>query len=198
MQNNSRNKASKCGGGKQGASVKSDRVITNVFNHVNFKVNAGLEVDLPSNIYIGRITKKCGDGVFQVIYTSKKKHLVDDLEISDKDKYELVEAQASVPGKFKGRSKRAVFFDVNKIVIIDDGFLAGIMERDELKDISKKIYIHPQVMAENQASREDNGIGPGIEFGDESEEETVIVSKKDKEKHNRQNIPTSVINIDDI
>lgn len=198
MQNNSKNKALKIGDGKQGASLKSRRAIADIFNDVNFKIDAGLDVELKDHIYIGRITKKCGNGKFQVIYTSKKKSADDFEEIDDmdKDRYELCESQVSVPGKFKrGKAKRDVFFDVNKIVVINDGFLMGIMERDQLRDISKKLYIHPQILAENQAAREDNDIG--IEFGNESDEETSIVAKKDKDKH-RQNIPSSNINIDDI
>lgn len=199
MQNNSQNKALKIGGGKQGASIKNNRAINEALKDVNFQIDAGLDVHLPKDIHIARIVKKLGHARFEVIYALKKEIQLKDLDgniVETKATYQLKEQQVTIPGKFKGRSKRAVWFEVNSIVIIQDGQLMALMTREQLKDISKEMYIHPQILAENQGSREDSDIG--IEFGDDSDEETNVVSKKDKEKHNRQNIPTLDVNIDDI
>jgi hypothetical protein len=180
MQNNSRNKASKRGRG--GAGVKNQRAIAGVFDSLHSQQRSGLDVDLAANIYVGRVDRKLGNGRVEVRYAIKKRDVIQDKSgevLEDKDSYQLQTGQAIIRGTFRGRSKRAVWIEVNSPVLIEDSGL-GIMEikalltRDELKDLAKKVYIHPTILADQGGSAED---GDAIEFADESEDEGKLSDK---------------------
>ena len=173
MQNNSRNKASKRGGGKQGVSNKSTRAITELIREINFQVEAGLDTELPENIYIGRVNRKLGNGRVEVSYSVQKRESIEDNEgniLEDKVKCIVQVGQVKIPGKFRGKSKRSVWIDINSIVIIEDSGI-GIMEikalmtRDQLKDLSKEMAIHPQVLSDQLGASESEELG--IEFAEE-------------------------------
>lgn len=182
MQNNSRNKASKRGRG--GAGVKNQRAIAGVFSDLHSQQKSGIDVELAENIYVGRVDRKLGNGRVEVRYAVKKRDVIEDKDgvvLEDKDSYQLQTGQAIIRGTFRGRSKRAVWIEVNSPVLIEDSGL-GIMEikalltRDQLKDLSKEIYIHPAIMADQGASAED---GDAIEFANDADEDTGKLSDKD-------------------
>lgn len=183
MQNNSRNKASKCGGGKQGVANKNTRAITEIFKEINFQTQAGLNSELPENIYVGRVARKLGNGRVEVSYSVQKREEIVDNDgtvLEDKIKCIIQQGQVKIPGKFRGRSKRSVWIEVNSIVIIEDSGL-GIMEikalltRDQLKDLSAEMNIHPQVLADQLGGADQEELG--IEF--ETEESTKHLSSKE-------------------
>jgi hypothetical protein len=180
MQNNSRNKASKRGRG--GAGAKNQRAITGVFDDLRSQERRGLDVDLSENIYVGRVDRKLGNGRVEVRYAVKKRDVIEDKDgvvLEDKDSYQLQTGQAIIRGTFRGRSKRAVWIEVNSPVLIEDSGL-GIMEikalltRDQLNDLSKEIYIHPVIMSEQGGAAETEDV---IEFGNESDNEGKISDK---------------------
>ncbi len=183
MQNNSRNKASKCGNGKQGVSNKNTRAINEIVREINFKSEAGLETELPENIYIGRVIRKLGNGRLEVAYSMQKHEKIEDNDgniLEDKVKCIVQQGQVKIPGKFRGRSKRSVWIEVNSILIIEDSGL-GIMEvkalmnRDQLKDLSKEMDIHPQILSDQLGGDDKEEIG--IEF--DSEESSKHLSSKE-------------------
>lgn len=183
MQNNSRNKASKCGVGKQGVANKNTRVINEIFREINFQNEAGLDTELPENIYIGRVSRKLGNGRLEVSYSVQKREEIKDNDgtvLEDKVECILQQGQVKIPGKFRGRSKRSVWIDINSIVIIEDSGL-GIMEikalltRDQLKDLSKEMSIHPQILADQLGGAEQEELG--IEF--ETEQQNKHLSSKE-------------------
>lgn len=167
MQNNSRNKASKRGRG--GAAVKNGRAISEFVDTVRSQENT------TSNIYVGRVDRKLGNGRVEVRYAVKKREVIEAYGevLQDKETYELKTGQAIIRGSFRGRSKRSVWIEVNSPVLIEDSGL-GIMEikalltRDQLKDIAKETYVHPQILSDQGASAPE---GDAFEFGNESEEE---------------------------
>lgn len=169
MQNNSRNKASKRGRG--GAAVKNNRAISGFVDTVRSHETA-------NNIYVGRVDRKLGNGRVEVRYAVKKRDVIKDSEgevLEDKDGYELKTGQAIIRGSFRGRSKRAVWIEVNSPVLIEDSGL-GIMEinalltRDQLKDLAKEIFVHPQILSDQGTSAPE---GDAFEFGNESEKEDI-------------------------
>lgn len=169
MQNNSRNKASKRGRG--GAAVKNTRAISGYMDTVRSH-------EIAENIYVGRVDRKLGNGRVEVRYAVKKRDIITDKDgevLEDKDSYELKTGQAIIRGTFRGRSKRSVWIEVNSPVLIEDSGL-GIMEikalltREQLKDMAKETYIHPQILSDQGASA---GEGDVIEFANESEEEDI-------------------------
>lgn len=174
MQNNSRNKASKHGRG--GAGVKNQRAISGVFDSLHTQERVGLDVELAQNIYVGRVERKLGNGRVEVRYSVKRRDVITDRDgevLEDKDSYEIKSGQAIIRGTFRGRSKRAVWIEVNSPVLIEDSGL-GIMEikalltREQLKDLSKEIYVHPQILSDQGATTEH---GDEIEFANESDDE---------------------------
>jgi hypothetical protein len=176
MQNNSRNKASKHGRG--GAGVKNQRAISGVFNDLRSQDRTGSDVELAENIYVGRVDRKLGNGRVEVRYAIKKRDVIEDRDgevLEDKNSYELKLGQAIIRGTFRGRSKRAVWIEVNSPVLIEDSGL-GIMEikalltRDQLKDLAKETFIHPTIMSDQGASTEGDD---AIEFSNEAEEEPI-------------------------
>lgn len=176
MQNNSRNKASKRGRG--GAGAKNQRAIAGVVDGLHSQKKSGLDVELAENIYVGRVDRKLGNGRVEVRYAIKKHEIIEDRDgvvLEEKDSYQLQTGQAIIRGTFRGRSKRAVWIEVNSPVLIEDSGL-GIMEikalltRDQLKDLAKEIYIHPTILSDQGASGED---GDAIEFAHESDDEKL-------------------------
>lgn len=180
MQNNSRNKASKRGRG--GAGAKNQRAISNVFSELHTQEKCGLDVELAQNIYVGRVDRKLGNGRVEVRYAIKKREVIEDKDgtvLQDKDSYQLQTGQAIIRGTFRGRSKRAVWIEVNSPVLIEDSGL-GIMEikalltRDQLKDLAKEIYIHPTILSDQGASAEE---GDAIEFANDADEDEKLSDK---------------------
>jgi len=178
MQNNSRNKASKRGRG--GAGVKNLRAITGVFDELHSQEKFGEDVELAANIHVARVGRKLGNGRVEVRYAVKKRDVIesdDGSVLEDKNSYQLQLGQAIIRGTFRGRSKRAVWIEVNSPVLIEDSGL-GIMEvkalltREQLKDLSKEIFIHPQLISDQGASANE---GDAVDF--ENEEEPKISDK---------------------
>jgi hypothetical protein len=182
MQNNSRNKASKRGRG--GAGVKNQRAISGVFDGLRSQERSGLDVELAENIYVGRVRRKLGNGRVEVEYAIKKREVIADRDgdvLEDKDSYQLQTGQAIIRGTFRGRSKRAVWIEVNSPVLVEDSGL-GIMEikalltRDQLKDLAKEIYIHPVILSDQGTGAEG---GDAFEFTNEADDDEGKLSDKD-------------------
>ena len=179
MQNNSRNKASKRGSGKQGVLNKNTRAINEIVKEINFKSQAGIETELPENIYIGRVVRKLGNGRVEVSYSVQKRESIEDDEgtvLEDKVKCIIQQGQVKIPGKFRGKSKRSVWIEANSIVIIEDSGL-GIMEikalmtRDQLKDLSKEMNIHSQILSDQLGDVNEE---IGIEFESEETDKKIL------------------------
>jgi hypothetical protein len=179
MQNNSRNKASKRGGGKQGIASKNTRAITEIFREINFQSEAGLETELPENIHVGRVIRKLGNGRVEVNYSVRKQDTIEDNEgnvLEEVATCHIQQGQAIIRGSFRGKAKRSVWIEVNSIVVIEDSGL-GIMEikalmtREQLKDLSEEMKIHPQILSDQLGGGEKEDIG--IEFINEEPDKRI-------------------------
>lgn len=167
MQRNSGNKAAKRGN-DSGAGAKNRREIDKLFGSIRSKKNNGDEIELNEGNHIGRVTRKFGNGRVEVFYVKKEvtETVTSDGEIHTEESYPSFEKQAIIRGSFRGRGKRDVWIDINSIVLVEENLgvleIVGVLTRDQLRDISTKIYVDPRILNENGVSGEtETG---GIEF----------------------------------
>lgn len=134
-QKNSGNKASTK---ESNASKKSKRFIQNLFEDLRSD-------DLPTDVYVGRIVKKLGNGRMEVFYSEERTngelrgHLT----------------QAVIRGSFRGKSKRSVWFEEGSIVIITSTGIAGsaafeivaLVPQEQYRELRKEMDIDPRVFA---------------------------------------------------
>ena len=180
-QKNSGNRGSKR---ESGVSGKNRRFINDFLDDLRTEGNC-------KDVYIGRVTKKLGNGRVELIFY-KKKSKPSSIE-NNPDDYNQVTDHALIRGSFRGKGKHSVWIDTASIVAIADtgiGLLEimAVLTRDQLKDISKTTFIHPNILNEGTTSAKSGDItDTGFEFGNESSEneqdETAVTQKKDKKDH---------------
>jgi len=187
-QKNSGNRAAKKHR-ESGAITKSNKEVVNVIMNIQ---------DLDEKKHISRVTRNFGNGRVEVFYTKQDKNKI--LEFNE---------QAIIRGSFRGRGKRDVWIDVGSFVITEENLgvleIVGILTREQMKEIVALNNLYKKVLQ----AEDSVGNDVGIEFDERSDEEeekkptdTGVVAKKDKKKHNRENIPVerpdSDVDIDDI
>lgn len=188
-QKNSANRAKKTHR-ESGATVKSRREAETILKNIG---------DLDENKHICRVVKNFGNGRVEVFYVKQVKNRIEDFT-----------GQATIRGSFRGKGKRDVWIDIGSFVVVEENLnileVVAILSRQDMKEIvsldnTYKKVLYGDTSEENEA---------GIEFDESSDNEDEdkpagdgIISKKDKKKHNRQNIPVeqrsdSEVDIDDI
>ena len=133
-QKNSGNKGAKR---ETGASMKNRRFVQNFLD--DLRVDGSV-----TDVHIGRVLRKMGDGRMEVFY----------VDTSKKTEQGNV-AQAKIPGKFSGRGKHSVWIDVGTFVAIASNGLGGGVEfeiaavftPDQMREISKEFDMDPRVLA---------------------------------------------------
>lgn len=177
MQNNSRNKASKRGG--YGAGSKNSRTISKLFDEFRDQRAHGDATGMSENLILARVERKLGNGRLEIRYAVQTKDTIVDRDgtvLEDKQGYIIETGQAVIRGSFRGKAKRAVWIEVNSVVLVEDSGLGikevvGVLSRDQLKDVAKEIFVHPQILSD-QKDRVDEG--EAIEFDRSSLSDTEI------------------------
>lgn len=186
-QKNSGNRAKKTHK-ESSAIVKSRKEVEEIFKNI---------LDLNENKHVCRVVKKLGNGRFEIFYVTREGERI--VEHTD---------QATIRGSFRGKAKRDLWVDVGIFVIAEENLgleITGLLSRQEMKEIVSTNKMYKKVLSGEDVQNDDYG----IEFDERSDEEeesklTDAVSKKDKKKHNRENIPVDIsrddldVNIDDI
>lgn len=187
-QKNSGNRAKKTHR-ESGASVKSRREAESIVNNIT---------DLDDKKHICRVVKNFGNGRIEVFHVKKNKNRIEEFT-----------EQATIRGSFRGKVKRDVWIDVGTFVVAEENLnileVVGILTRQDMKEIVALDNTYKKVLYGDNTENAD----AGIEFDERADEEEEVkpagdvVSKKDKKKHDRQNIPVaqkddSDIDIDDI
>jgi hypothetical protein len=143
-QKNSGNKKGKKG--ENNTSIKNRKFVNQLI--ADLRQDKAVE-----DIYLGRVTRKLGNGRMEVFYVAKEKENTFDKEGNDivKEVYRPYEKQASIKGSFRGRGKHSVWIDVGTAVAIADSGLGmftimAVLTREQLKDISNEVYVDERVM----------------------------------------------------
>lgn len=132
-----------------------------------------------NDVFIGRVTKKLGNGRVDVFYVAMENEKTFDKEGNEIEKKvpRSYEKQAVIKGSFRGRGKHSVWVDVGGIVVVSDtgvGILeiVGILTQEQLADIAKTSFVDERIMKVAGTSGAD-GDGDVIEFGDDSEDQKL-------------------------
>jgi hypothetical protein len=127
------------------------------------------------DVYLGRVTRKLGNGRVEVFYVAKESEKTFDHDGNDivKDSYKSYEKQALIKGSFRGKGKHSVWIDVGNAVVVADAGLGqlsimAVLTRDQLQDIAKITYVDDRVMKEVVDGNENPG--DDIEFAEEDGE----------------------------
>lgn len=201
MQKNSGNKGAK----RSGAGEKSRREIAKIFDFLH-KEDDNV---LPKGIHIAKVIHKFGNGRVEVFYVEKE---VETFEGNDggtieKEQTRTYEKQAIIRGTFRGRGKREVWIDIGTNVVVQENLdileVIAVLSRDQLRQLSDQIFIDKRVLATEGTSQNGAYIEDTIEFANSDTEEPLttssnVVDKRNKHKHERQNVPSDDINVDDI
>ncbi len=160
-----KNSGNKKGKRETGVSVKNRQFIADLMS--DFRQNK--QVD---DVYLGRVTRKLGNGRVEVFYVAKESEKTFDRDGNDivKDSYKSYEKQALIKGSFRGKGKHSVWIDVGNAVVVADAGLGqlsimAVLTRDQLQDIAKITYVDDRVMKEVVDGNEN--AGDDIEFAEE-------------------------------
>jgi hypothetical protein len=167
LQKNSGNKKSKR---ETGIVIKNRRFIADML--WDYRKEGKID-----GLYIGRVTRKLGNGRVDVFYVAKE--MGDDGQFE----YNSYEKQATIKGSFRGKGKRSMWIDIGSAVAISDNGLnmleiCAVLTRDQLKEIAEEVYVDPRVL--NGVQDGDSRQEDGIEFDNEAEEEDVLDEDIDK------------------
>lgn len=191
-QKNSGNRAKKSHR-ESGASVKSKAEVNEIFKNIDGTVDSGK--------YICKVIKKLGNGNVEVMYP-----------VAEEKRVATYNKQAKIRGSFRGRGKRDVWIDIGSFVIAEQNLnileIVGVITRQEMKDIVSLDSTYKKLLSGSTEDEDD----VAVEFDERDEESLVkdqtelgVMNKKDKKKHNRQNIQVetnsdndSDVNVDDI
>jgi hypothetical protein len=168
-QKNSGNKKAKR---ETGISVKNRRFVSDMLS--DYRKDGKIE-----NVYIGRVTRKLGNGRVEVFYVAREieKTFNKSGEEVEKEVYNAYEKQATIKGSFRGKGKHSVWIDVGTAVAISNNGLdmyeiCAVITRDQLKDIAKEIYVDERVLVGVQDGeiKEENA----IEFDNDADEKLDV------------------------
>lgn len=159
-QKNSGNKKSKR---ETGTSIKNRKLVADLIYDIT------LQNDI-SDIHVGRVIRKLGNGRVEIFYVAKEKLL--DKEGVETGKYNYVsyEKQATIKGSLRGRGKRSVWIDIGTAVIIADTGLntlsiIAVLTSKNLIDISSILYVDSRILS---GSGESEDAKDCIQFDEES------------------------------
>lgn len=156
-----KNSGNKKGRRDTGASVKNRKFIGDLMS--DLRQNNHVE-----DVYLGRVTRKLGNGRVEVFYVAKEKEKTFDHDGNDveKDVYKSYEKQATIKGSFRGRGKHSVWIDVGTAVVVADVGLGqltimAVLTREQLQDMAKTSYIDERILKEGTIdgnTKDDSGI----------------------------------------
>jgi len=143
-----KNSGNKKGRRETGASVKNRHFIGDLMS--DLRQNNHVE-----DVYLGRVTRKLGNGRVEVFYVANEKVKTFDHEGNEVEKFvaNSYQKQATIKGSFRGKGKHSVWIDVGTVVAVADAGLGHLMimavlTRDQLQDIAKTTYVDERILKE--------------------------------------------------
>lgn len=131
-----------------------------------------------NGVYIGRVTKKFGNGRVDVFYVAMENEKTFDNEGNEIEKQspKSYEKQAVIKGSFRGRGKHSVWVEVGGIVVVSDtgvGILeiVGVLTQDQLTSIAKTSFVDDRILKVNATSG--NIVDDAIEFGEDTSDTNI-------------------------
>lgn len=158
-QKNSGTKAQKR---ESGTTKKNNRFVNDLLSDL-------MNDEEMNDIYIARVSKKFGNGRFEIEYYTKD---------SVTNQTAVHTKQAIIPGRFRGKGKHAVWIDVGSVVALGDAGVGAeltvmaVLTRQQLKEIGKSMYIDERIMNSDSTNAEQT------EDGFEFEEEKKVPEKE--------------------
>ena len=157
---------------ESGIAVRHQHLITNLMNDLRREG----KVD---DVYIGRVTRKFGNGRVEVFYVAMEKEKTFDKEGNEVEKQvpRSYEKQAIIKGSFRGRGKHSVWIEQGGIVIVSDtgvGILeiVGILTQDQLNAIAKTSFVDDRILKPVSVAGDDVA-GDGIEFTNDISDDDI-------------------------
>ena len=152
-----KNSGNKKGRRETGASVKNRQFIGDLMS--DLRQNNHVE-----DVYLGRVTRKLGNGRVEVFYVAKEKEKTFDHEGNEVEKevYKSYEKQATIKGSFRGKGKHSVWIDVGTAVAVADAGLGHLMimavlTRDQLQEIAKTSHVDERILKEGMNGDDQDG-----------------------------------------
>ena len=163
-QKNSGNKGAKR---ESGTSVKNNRFVSDLLSDLRNDESV-------NDIFIARVSKKLGNGRLETEYYIKNE-VTNDLTHHVK--------HAVIPGRFRGKGKHSVWIDVGSVVALGDAgvgadlVIMAVLTRQQLKEISKSMYIDERIM--NADSSKTDETEDGYEFEEEQKPKSKLLEKEE-------------------
>lgn len=158
-QKNSGNKGAKR---ESGTATKNKRFVNDLLSDLKNQ-------DDVSDIYIAKIVKKLGNGRLETEFYTKD-------EATDQITHHT--KHAVIPGRFRGKGKHSVWIDVGSVVALGDAgvgadlIIMAVLTRQQLKEISKSMYIDERIM--NADSTKSDEAEDGFEFEEEKPQNKLL------------------------
>lgn len=164
-----KNSGNKKGRRETGVSVKNRLFVADLMSDLSQNKDV-------NGVYLGRVTRKLGNGRVEVLYVASEQEKTFDKEGNDIEKYvnRTHEVQATIKGSFRGKGKHSVWIDVDTPVVIADSGLniftiMAVLTREQVKDIAKSTYVDPRIL--NGISDTSENANDGIDFDINAESE---------------------------
>lgn len=162
-----KNSGNKKGKRETGVSVKNRHFIGDLMS--DLRQNGHVD-----DVYLGRVTRKLGNGRVEVFYVAREVEKTFDSEGNDVEKsvYKSYEKQATIKGSFRGKGKHSVWIDVGTAIAVADAGLGQLMimavlTRDQVQEIAKTSYVDERVL--NGISDSAEKAGDGVEFDENAD-----------------------------
>ena len=117
------------------ATIKNRRFVQDFLDDLRKEGNV-------SDVFIGRVIRRLGDGRMEVFYTEKVKN-----------EHKGRVSQAKIPGRFSGKGKHSVWIDVGTFVAIASTGVNGsaafeivaVFSADQMRDISREFDLDSRI-----------------------------------------------------
>ena len=117
------------------ATIKNRRFVQDLLEDLRAEGNV-------SDVFIGRVIRRLGDGRMEVFYTEK---------VKTENKGRVT--QAKIPGRFSGKGKHSVWIDVGTFVAIASTGVSGsaafeivaVFSADQMRDISREFDLDSRI-----------------------------------------------------
>jgi hypothetical protein len=156
------------------ATIKNRRFVQDFLDDLRSEGNV-------SDVFIGRVIRRMGDGRMEIFYTEK---------VKDENRGRVT--QAKIPGRFSGKGKHSVWIDVGTFVAIASTGVSGsaafeimaVFNPDQMRDISREFDIDSRItsvsntdaaaLLANKGIKSDDA---GFEFDtiDENDEDNIDI-----------------------
>lgn len=159
------------------ATIKNRRFVQDFLDDLRKEGNV-------SDVFIGRVIRRMGDGRMEVFYTEK---------VKNENKGRVT--QAKIPGRFSGKGKHSVWIDVGTFVAIASTGVSGsaafeiaaVFNADQMRDICREFDLDSRITAVDTTDGAVLLANKGIKYNDTGFEFDTIDETPDED-----------VNVDDI